>query len=90
MVRLEKNPDDRPTGNACWVASEGVQALLAQEIENGEPRRSVSWAVDPHLPARSGSKLRKCKVFLSRFGSLIESTVEILFGRQRTTDHVFL
>lgn len=40
MVRLGKSPDDRPAGNAYWLASEGVRALLATEIENGETAAS--------------------------------------------------
>lgn len=37
---VEKGPDDRPTGNADWLASEGVRTLLATEIENGETAAS--------------------------------------------------
>ena len=48
VVRLERRPDDRPTGNAYRVASERVQILLATEIQNGQ---TASFRADAPLHA---------------------------------------
>ena len=53
MVRLEKSPDDRPTGNAYWLASEGIHTLLATEIENGETAASRE---DPPVDCEDGER----------------------------------
>ena len=73
------------------VAPDALQHIEKQAILVLAMQRDLELLVrDSHLPARSGSKLRKCNLFLSRFGSQLESTVKILFGLQDKTDHLFL
>jgi hypothetical protein len=53
VVRLERSPEDRPTGNAYRVASERVQTLLAREIQNGETAASRE---DPPADRADGAR----------------------------------
>ena len=90
-VRIPSRPANLEKTKRRRVASDALQHIEKQAILVLAMQRDLELLVrDSHLPARSGSKLRKCNVFLSRFGSRLESTVKILFGLQDKTDHLFL
>lgn len=70
VVRLEKSPDDRPTGNAYWLASEGVQTLLATEIANGEATASRE---DPPVDRADGARESDLGTAAAGGGTFLES-----------------